>query len=96
MNRDYFRNKDKPKKDQNKQHTVTECCKQDITDGPGLNKNNPDDWKMMEDHCERHLFQYPDVEDISPATCDVCGKLLKYLCVLNNKAWTRAGWEDKA
>ena len=96
MNRDYFRNKDRPKKDQKKHRTVTECCKQDITDDPGLNKNNPADWKLMEEHCERHLFQYPSVEDITPRVCDECGKLLDYICTLNDKEYTRAGWKDKA
>ena len=73
MNRDYFRNKNRPKKDQKKHRTVT-----------------------MEEHCERHLFEYPSVEDITPRVCDECGKLLDYICTLNDKAYTRAGWKDKA
>ena len=96
MNRAYFRNKDKPKKDQKKQRIITECCRQDITDRPGLNKNNLDDWKLMESHCEDHLFRYPGADDITPRCCETCGLLQQYIVTVNNKVYERAGWKDKA
>jgi len=88
MDRAYFRNKNKPKKERSKKSAIiTKCCKQDITDRKILSKKIPHEWALIEQHCEDHLFSYPDTETIDPICCDVCGLLVEYICTLNEKAW---------
>jgi len=80
LDRDYFKykNRDKPKKDEKQ---VTSCCGEDI-DHKGMNVNNELDWELIEDHIEKHLFEYSSTEYITPVSCKVCGRFQQYLCVL--------------
>ena len=79
LDRDYFKykNKDKPKK----KARLTECCNVDV-DYKGMNVNNEDDWKLIENHIEKHLFEYSSTESITPVSCKVCGRFQQYLCEL--------------
>jgi len=87
LDRAYFRNKNKPKKDRKKSAIITKCCNTDITDREPLNKNKPEEWELIEEHCERHLFDYPSTETIDPVCCEECGRLQEYVCILNEKAY---------
>tara|TARA_R110002110_G_scaffold334812_2_gene545655 strand:- start:607 stop:882 length:276 start_codon:yes stop_codon:yes gene_type:complete len=75
MNRDYFKEKKTGKKPKGR---FTKCCNEE-QDRHILNKNKPDEWELIEQHCEDHLIHYPSVIDITPVCCDVCGRLIKYV-----------------
>ena len=75
MNRDYFKEKKTGKKPKGR---FTKCCNEE-QDRHILNKNKPDEWELIEQHCEDHLIRYPSVIDITPVCCDVCGRLIKYV-----------------
>ena len=78
MDRSYFKEKKTGKKSKGS-HTI--CCNQS-KDMHILNKNKKDEWELIEGHCERHLIHYSSVRDITPICCKVCGRLIKYICVL--------------
>ena len=82
MDRNYFKHKQTGKKTTQ----YTKCCKQD-KDYDHLNKNNPEDWKLIENHCHRQLTEHPSTETIEPICCKKCGILLKYVSTLNSKAY---------
>ena len=84
LDRDYFKKKANPKAKKGPQ--LTECCKQDV-DRNILNKNNKDDWELIEDYCEEQLRMHSSTENITPICCKVCGRLIKYISTLNNKSW---------
>jgi len=83
MDRSYFKEKRTGKKAKGS-HTI--CCGQD-KDRHILNKNKKDEWEMIERHCEEHLIHYSSVKDITPICCKVCGRLIKYICKLNENAY---------
>ena len=87
LDRDYFKykNRDRPKKDEKK---ITSCCGQDV-DHKGMNVNNEYDWKLIEDHIERHLIEYSSTESITPVSCKECGRFLGYSSILkrDKKYW---------
>ena len=84
LDRNYFKYKNKSKPKDTKR--LTECCNQDL-DYDGLNVNNKDHWRMIEEHIEDHLFTYPSTEAMTPESCETCGRLLGYSSTLNSKAW---------
>ena len=75
MYRNYFKEKRTGKKSK---CSYTKCCGE-IKDRHILNKKNPEEWKLIEQHCEDHLTRYSSVIDITPICCKVCGRLLKYV-----------------
>ena len=85
INRDYF----KLKKDPNAldQDRFMKCCGSD-KDDDGLNVKKKRDWELIEEYIERQLFDYPNTETITPVSCKKCGRLLEYVCTLNENAWT--------
>ena len=83
LDRDYFKYKNNPNK---RKTRLTDCCGKD-EDRKGLNVNNKDDWKLIEEHIQKNLDDYPSTESITPVSCEVCGRLLKYRSTLNDKAW---------
>ena len=52
-----------------------------------MNVKDEEDWKMIEDHIQRSLDDYPSTEAITPISCKVCGRFLRYETTLNEKAW---------
>ena len=83
LDRDYFKYKDNPRK---RKTRLTDCCGID-EDYKVLNVNNEEDWKMIENHIQDLLTDYPSTEAITPVSCKVCGRLLRYQSTLNDKAW---------
>ena len=83
LDRDYFKYKDNPRK---RKTRLTDCCGLD-EDHVVLNVNNEDDWKMIENHIQDSLTDYPSTEAITPVSCKVCGRFLRYQSTLNDKAW---------
>ena len=79
MDRDYFKEKHTGKKSKGS-HTI--CCDQE-KDRHILNKNKPDEWELIEQHCEDHLIHYSSVKDITPICCKVCGRLLRYISTID-------------
>jgi|TARA_R100001163_G_scaffold50853_1_gene38276 hypothetical protein len=79
LDRDYFKYKDRPKKKGEKD--VTPCCGKSL-DRVSLNVNIKEDWKIIEDHIEDKLRDYPHTESITPVSCEDCGRLLSYSSVL--------------
>ena len=82
MDRAYFKKKDTGKEVQ----LFTECCNTEV-DRPGLNKNKPEDWELIEDYCRRQLDFHSSLETVTPICCKGCGKLLRYSSTLNEKAY---------
>ena len=76
LDRNYFRYKDRPKKEGEKE--ITECCGQD-EEHHVLNVNNKEEWELIEGHIERHLRDYPNTESITPVVCEECGRLIEYI-----------------
>ena len=76
LDRNYFRYKDRPKKEDEKE--ITDCCGQD-KEHHVLNSNNKDEWELIERHIERHLRDYPNTESITPVVCEKCGRLIEYI-----------------
>ena len=83
LDRDYFKYKDNPRK---RKTRLTECCDVD-EDVKCLNVNDEVDWKMIENHIQNSLDDYPSTETITPISCKVCGRLIRYESTLNEKAW---------
>ena len=83
LDRDYFKYKDNPRK---RKTRLTECCGVD-EDRKGLNVKNEEDWKLVEQYIQDALFDHPSTESITPISCKVCGRLLRYQSTLNYKAW---------
>tara|TARA_Y100000310_G_scaffold13684_1_gene13940 strand:+ start:510 stop:785 length:276 start_codon:yes stop_codon:yes gene_type:complete len=84
LDRDYFKRKANPNAKKGPQ--LTECCKQDV-DRNILNKNNKNDWELIEDYCEETLQSNSGTETITPVCCKVCGRLIEYVSTLNYKSW---------
>ena len=87
LNRDYFKKKANPNAE--KVDELTECCNQSV-DMNILNKNNKDDWELIEGYCERSLITYSNVESITPVCCVVCGRLVEYNSKLKE---IKANWK---
>ena len=83
LDRDYFKYKDNPRK---RKTRLTDCCGLD-EDHVVLNVNNEEDWKMIENHIQDVLSDHSSTEAITPISCKVCGRLLRYQSTLNDKAW---------
>ena len=83
LDRDYFKYKDNPRK---RKTRLTDCCGLD-EDHVVLNVNNEEDWKMIENHIQDSLTDYPSTEAITPVSCKVCGRFLRYQSTLNDRAW---------
>jgi len=83
LDRDYFKYKDNPRK---RKTRLTDCCGLD-EDHVVLNVNNEEDWKMIENHIQDVLSDHSSTEAITPISCKVCGRLLRYQSTLNYKAW---------
>ena len=83
LDRDYFKYKDNPRK---RKTRLTDCCGLD-EDYKGLNVNNEEDWKLIENHIQDVLQQDSSTETITPISCKVCGRFLRYQSTLNYKAW---------
>ena len=83
LDRDYFKYKDNPRK---RKTRLTDCCGMD-EDHVVLNVNNEEDWKLIEEHIQDSLTDYPSTEAITPVSCKVCGRFLRYQSTLNDKAW---------
>ena len=83
LDRDYFKYKDNPRK---RKTRLTDCCGID-EDYKVLNVNNEEDWKLIEEHIQDSLTDYPSTEAITPVSCKVCGRFLRYQSTLNDKAW---------
>ena len=85
MDRNYFKEKRTGKKSKG---SYTKCCGE-VKDRHILNKKKPEEWKLIEQHIEDALFDHPSTETITPMSCKVCGRLLRYQSTLNDKAWER-------
>ena len=83
LDRDYFKYKDNPRK---RKTRLTDCCGID-EDYKVLNVNNEEDWKLIEEHIQDLLTDYPSTEAITPVSCKVCGRFLRYQSTLNDRAW---------
>ena len=83
LDRDYFKYKDNPRK---RKTRLTDCCGLD-EDHVVLNVNDEEDWKMIENHIQDVLSDHSSTEAITPVSCKVCGRLLRYQSTLNDKAW---------
>ena len=83
LGRDYFKYKDNPRK---RKTRLTSCCGLD-EDRVGMNVNNKEDWKLIEEYIQDSLTDSPSTETISPVSCKVCGRFLRYQSTLNDKAW---------
>jgi len=80
LNRAYFKKKHTGKE---AKADMTECCNQS-RDRNILNKNNSEDWELMEEYCEKSLIGCPGTEAIEIICCKKCGRLIKYLSTLKN------------
>ena len=83
LDRDYFKYKDNPRK---RKTRLAGCCGAD-EDLRCLNVNEEEDWKLIENHIQNSLVDYPSTETITPISCKVCGRLIRYESTLNDKAW---------
>ena len=83
LDRDYFKYKDNPRK---RKTRLTDCCGLD-EDHKVLNVNDEEDWKMIEQHIQDVLTDHPSTESITPVSCKVCCRFLRYQSTLNDKAW---------
>jgi hypothetical protein len=83
MDRDYFKEKKTGKKSKGR---YTVCCNHD-KDRHILRKTKPEEWKLIENHCEDHLIRYSSTKDIKPICCKVCGRLIEYICTLYTESF---------
>jgi len=83
LDREYFKEKKTGKKPKGR---YTICCGQE-RGRDLLNKNNKADWVLIEQHCEDHLTQYSNTETIEPICCKECGRLIKYITTISDKAY---------
>ena len=79
LDRDYFKYKARPKRDSDKD--FTSCCGLD-TSRAILNVTSTHDGELIEDYIEEQLSIYSNTEKITPVSCEVCGRLLEYVCKL--------------
>jgi hypothetical protein len=86
LDRSYFKEKHTGKKPES-QYTI--CCNQ-LVDRDILNKNNKDDYELMEGYCEASLQQHTAIDHIKIECCEECGRLIKYVSVLTQ---TRDNWK---
>ena len=82
LDRDYFKKKANPKAKKGPQ--LTECCGEN-TDHVGINVKNKEDWELVELHIEDYLRDYPGIKNVTPISCDICGRLIEYSSTLNDK-----------
>ena len=85
INRDYFKLKEDP-------NALTgdkfmKCCGSE-KDQDVLNVKKKHHWELIEEYIERHLFEYPNTETMTPVSCKKCGRLLEYIATLNENTWT--------
>ena len=85
LDRDYFKYKDNPRK---RKTRLTDCCGID-EDYKVLNVNNEEDWKLIEEYIQDTLNDKSSTEAVTPISCKVCGRFLRYQSTLNDKAWER-------
>ena len=85
LDRDYFKYKNNPRK---RKTRLTSCCGLD-EDHTVLNVNNKKDWELIEEYIENNLADYSSTETITPISCKVCVRLLRYKSTLNSKAWEK-------
>ena len=85
LDRDYFKYKNNPRK---RKTRLTSCCGLD-EDHIVLNVNNKRDWELIEEYIENSLADHSTTEAITPISCKVCGRLLRYQSTLNDKAWEK-------
>ena len=85
LDRDYFKYKDNPRK---RKTRLTDCCGID-EDYKVLNVNNEEDWKLIEEYIQDALNDKSSTESVTPISCKVCGRFLRYQSTLNDKAWER-------
>ena len=78
LDRAYFKEKHSGKKPDTQ---YTECCNAD-RDRYILNKNNEDDWELMEEYCEKSLASHTSVESMQIKCCKKCGRLVSYISIL--------------
>ena len=83
LDRDYFKYKDNPRK---RKTRLTDCCGID-EDYKVLNVNNEEDWKLIEEYIQDALNDKSSTESVTPISCKVCGRFLRYESTLNYKAW---------
>ena len=83
LDRDYFKYKDNPRK---RKTRLTDCCGID-EDYKVLNVNNEEDWKLIEEYIQDILDDKSSTEAVTPISCKVCGRFLRYQSTLNYKAW---------
>ena len=83
LDRDYFKYKDNPRK---RKTRLTDCCGLD-EDLVVLNVNNEEDWKLIEEYIQDTLNDKSSTETVTPVSCKVCGRFLRYQSTLNDKAW---------
>ena len=76
INRDYFKLKEDP--DALKGDKFMKCCGSE-KDYEVLNVKKKYDWELIEEYIERHLFNYPSTESITPVSCKKCGRLREYI-----------------
>ena len=76
LDRNYFKKKNNPRSKKGPQ--LTKCCGQD-KDLDNLNVNYSEDWKLIENHIERHLTEYSKHISVTPVSCEHCGLLLEYV-----------------
>ena len=79
MDRNYFKEK---KTGKISKGSHTKCCGQ-AKDRHILNKKKPDEWELIEQHCEDHLISYSSTKDITPICCKKCGRLIRYICTID-------------
>ena len=85
LNRDYFKYKDRPKREDEKD--VTPCCSID-TSREVLNVKNKEDWELIENHIEDYLREYRSSESVTPMSCKTCGRLLEYISIVKQDRGT--------
>ena len=90
LDREYFKEKRTGKKSKGS-HTI--CCGED-KDRHILNKKKPEEWELIEQHCEDHLARYSSVTDITPICCKVCGRLLRYITTIDTDRYKHTGSDD--
>jgi len=83
LDRDYFKYKDNPRK---RKTRLTGCCGID-EDYKVLNVNNEEDWELIEEYIQDTLNDKSSTESVTPISCKVCGRFLRYQSTLNDKAW---------
>ena len=85
LDRAYFEKRKNPKYDD--KDKVTECCGQSRYQN-SMMKGNKEDWKLIEDYIERHLYDYPSTISITPVFCNECKRFKEYISQIDlEKTW---------